>query len=85
MGPENAAMLELLAITTLADMLKQKPLELHTKIHQNRIKINQQGILFMPHKKTKSANGLKMHWRFLQLRSTSAFFALLSAKRERVC
>ncbi len=50
MGPENAAMLELLAITTLADMLKQKPLELHTKIHQNRIKINQQGILFMPTK-----------------------------------
>ncbi|MBT9546544.1 MAG: DUF4332 domain-containing protein [Candidatus Sericytochromatia bacterium] len=50
MGPENAAMLELLAITTLADMLKQKPLELHAKIHQNRIKINQQGILFMPTK-----------------------------------
>jgi hypothetical protein len=50
MGPENAAMLELLAITTLADMLKLKPLDLYNKIHQNRIKINQQGILFMPTK-----------------------------------
>jgi len=50
MGPENVAMLELLAITTLADMLKFKPLEMHTKIHQNRVKINQQGILFMPTK-----------------------------------
>lgn len=50
MGPENAAMLELLAINSLADMLKLKPLDLHSKIHQNRIKINQQGIIFMPTK-----------------------------------
>ncbi|PIQ24316.1 hypothetical protein COW36_23975 [bacterium (Candidatus Blackallbacteria) CG17_big_fil_post_rev_8_21_14_2_50_48_46] len=51
MGPENAAMLELIAITTLAEMMKLKPLELYNKIQQAKIKMNQQGILFLPTKK----------------------------------
>lgn len=49
-GPENVAMLELLAINSLAELLKLKPLELYNKIQQNRIKINQQGIMFLPTK-----------------------------------
>lgn len=49
-NPENIALLELLAINTLADLLKFKPLELYNKIQQNRIKINQQGIMFLPTK-----------------------------------
>jgi len=50
MGPENAAMLELLGITTLADFLKFKPLELYKKIQQAKIKLNQNGIVFLPTK-----------------------------------
>ena len=50
MGPENAAMLELLGINTLADMLKWKPLDLYNKVQQSKIKLNQTGIMFLPTK-----------------------------------
>lgn len=50
MGPENAAMLELIGITTMDELLKQKPLELYKKIQQAKIKLNQSGIMFLPTK-----------------------------------
>lgn len=48
--PEHVAMLELLGITSLEGFLKQKPLELYKQIQQAKIKLNQQGILFLPTK-----------------------------------
>lgn len=50
MTPEQTAMLELLGIHTLADLLKYKPLELYNKIQQNKIKLNQNHIVFLPTK-----------------------------------
>lgn len=50
MTPETAAMLELLGINTLPDLLKLKPLDVFNKIHQNKIKLNQTGIIFLPTK-----------------------------------
>lgn len=50
MGPETAALLELLGINTLDDLLKNKPLELYNKIQHNKIKLNQTGIIFLPTK-----------------------------------
>lgn len=52
MTPEHTAMLELLGIYTLAELLKFKPLDLYNKIQQNKIKLNQSHIVFLP---TKSA------------------------------
>lgn len=48
--PEHVAMLELLGITSLEGFLKQKPLDLYKQIQQAKIKLNQQGILFLPTK-----------------------------------
>lgn len=48
--PEHAALLELLAITSLSELLQHKPLELYKKIQQAKIKLNQNGILFLPTK-----------------------------------
>lgn len=48
--PESAAMLDLLAIASLADLLKQEPLALYKKIQQAKIKLNQNGIVFLPTK-----------------------------------
>lgn len=50
MGPETAALLELLGINTIEDLLKNKPLELYNKIQQNKIKLNQNQIIFLPTK-----------------------------------
>lgn len=50
MGPETAAMLELLGINTLPELLKLKPLDVFNKIQQNKIKLNQNQIIFLPTK-----------------------------------
>ena len=50
MTPEQTAMLELLGINSLSDLLKFKPLELYNKIQQNKIKLNQNHIVFLPTK-----------------------------------
>lgn len=50
MGPENAAMLDLIGVTDLHKMLSFSPLEIYKKIQQAKIKLNQQGILFLPTK-----------------------------------
>lgn len=50
MGPENAAMLDLIGVTDLDKMLSFSPPEIYKKIQQAKIKLNQQGILFLPTK-----------------------------------
>lgn len=50
MTPEHTSMLELLGIYTLEDLLKHKPIELYNKIQQNKIKLNQNHIVFLPTK-----------------------------------
>lgn len=50
MGPENAAMLDLIGLSDLEKMLSFSPLEVYKKIQQAKMKLNQQGILFLPTK-----------------------------------
>ncbi len=50
MGPENAAMLDLIGVTDLDKMLSFSAPEIYKKIQQAKIKLNQQGILFLPTK-----------------------------------
>lgn len=50
LGPENAAMLELLGVTDVDKLLSFQPMEIYKKIQQAKIKLNQQGILFLPTK-----------------------------------
>lgn len=50
LGPENAAMLELIGITDMPKLLSFSPLEIYKKIQQAKIKLNQQGIMFLPTK-----------------------------------
>lgn len=50
LNPESAALLDLLAITSLAELRQQQPLALYKKIQQAKIKLNQNGIVFLPTK-----------------------------------
>jgi hypothetical protein len=50
LGPENAAMLDLIGITDVDKLLSFKPMEIYKKIQQAKIKLNQQGIMFLPTK-----------------------------------
>lgn len=50
LGPENAAMLELIGVTDVDKFLSFKPMEIYKKIQQAKIKLNQQGIMFLPTK-----------------------------------
>ncbi len=50
LGPENAAMLELIGVTTLDKLRAQKPMDVYKKIQQAKMQLNKQGILFLPTK-----------------------------------
>lgn len=50
LGPENAAMLDLIGVTDVEKFLSFKPMEIYKKIQQAKIKLNQQGIMFLPTK-----------------------------------
>lgn len=50
LGPENAAMLDLIGVTDVDKFLSFKPMEIYKKIQQAKIKLNQQGIMFLPTK-----------------------------------